>query len=457
MPLSSISTRVRIAEYPVYNMSLKLTLPIENAHFIFAVLRSQKRFYATRDLMVDGAQEQLDRHVRARKDRNDGQQQTSSSRRASGDGLRSSTNVQGPPLSNVPENDDAFAIGDDDESEDGERVKPESERSPSISEDPSRAASIVSSNDDAVPAQVHSMSEKARGKLRAGHTSFSRQGSSASLNNLAMMVPMTNVSFEPTEAWVRYRSYYTSTTNTDFYYEGRQLASRSSIADYTHPHRTTLSFVATTTIIKHFGTCIDCHTTNSRRRLRAIPYADPPLRVVTAFVGLVRVSPLGLHLRKRGDNVQGCYGNLERDSCQALSGTGSSRARTLSDGAKGGSRRGWQQSCAAHWQSQSAREQLGDVPQQRWWSHQRRMSAMLSTTILWTTTKHLCKIVGGIIRGIAGAEEAKEIRRLVERPHVHCSIYECCLSQHRSFEDLLQTMDYIHKQYRDFQQWRPFP
>lgn len=61
---------------------------------------------------------------------------------------------------------------------------------------------MASSVDDAVPTQLRGMSEKARGKLPAGHNSFSRQGSSASLSSLTMGPAILSGSFEPTEAWV---------------------------------------------------------------------------------------------------------------------------------------------------------------------------------------------------------------------------------------------------------------
>ncbi|KAL9089172.1 MAG: hypothetical protein Q9159_002643 [Coniocarpon cinnabarinum] len=175
----------------------------KNASFVFAILRSQKRFYAVREFVQNGATDELDRYARKRKERLNDPATLSSPTRGLGDNMRSPITARKPTLSDVPENEDAFAIGEDSESEtEGQDLAEVPSRSSVHSDTPSRAASIASSVDDAVPTQLRGMSEKARGKLPAGHNSFSRNGSSTSLSSLAMTPSAPNGNFEPTEAWV---------------------------------------------------------------------------------------------------------------------------------------------------------------------------------------------------------------------------------------------------------------
>lgn len=75
-----------------------------------------------------------------------------------------------PALSDVPE-DGAFAIGDDDEEDTDDDNRPTPAES-TPTEAPSRASSVSSSIDDAVPTQLRGMSEKARGKM-PGKPSYS--------------------------------------------------------------------------------------------------------------------------------------------------------------------------------------------------------------------------------------------------------------------------------------------
>lgn len=123
------------------------------------------------------------------------------SRRSSVESLRSPTVAQPktPTLSDVPEEDATFAIGDDeDESDQDERPTP-AQSSPS--ENPSRASSVASV-EDAVPTQVRGMSEKARGKMPAGVPSFSRQNSTTSLASYSAAGQSLPGSFEPSAQWI---------------------------------------------------------------------------------------------------------------------------------------------------------------------------------------------------------------------------------------------------------------
>jgi hypothetical protein len=103
-----------------------------------------------------------------------------------------------PSQQSVPEEEDTFAIGDDDddhETDDGHATTP-SYSTPT--DQPSRASSIASEVDDAVPTQVRGMSEKARGKRPAGTPTFSRQNSTTSLG----ATQNANGQFEPSAQWI---------------------------------------------------------------------------------------------------------------------------------------------------------------------------------------------------------------------------------------------------------------
>lgn len=85
----------------------------------------------------------------------------------------SSSHQRAPNLSDVPE-DGTFAIGDD-EDEDSDNEPTPAESTPSEQHIPSRANSVSSSVDDAVPTQLRGMSEKARGKMPGKHPDSSNK------------------------------------------------------------------------------------------------------------------------------------------------------------------------------------------------------------------------------------------------------------------------------------------
>ena len=90
----------------------------------------------------------------------------SESRRGSADSIRSPSisHSRAPALSDVPEEEGTFTIGeDDDEDTDDDHRPTPAESTPT--EQASRASSVSSSVDDAVPTQLRGMSEKARGKM----------------------------------------------------------------------------------------------------------------------------------------------------------------------------------------------------------------------------------------------------------------------------------------------------
>ncbi|KAG8159265.1 hypothetical protein KVR01_010926 [Diaporthe batatas] len=171
----------------------------KNPEFVAAVLRNRKRFEALRNFTLESGQEEIERRNRRRKDARASSDMDST--RSSAESLRSPVTGHSRPtaLSNVPEEDGTFTIGDDEDDSDEERPTP-SQSDPS--ENPSRASSVVSNVEDAVPTQLRGMSEKARGKMPAGIQNFSRQNSMTSLSGYSMSGQSVNGQFEPTPQWI---------------------------------------------------------------------------------------------------------------------------------------------------------------------------------------------------------------------------------------------------------------
>lgn len=171
----------------------------ENPGFVAAILRNRKRFEALRNFTLESGQEEMERRNRRRKDARASTDLDST--RSSAESLRSPTtgHLRPPALSNVPEEDGTFTIGDDDE-EDSDEERPTPTHS-DPSENPSRASS-VSNVEDAVPTQLRGMSEKARGKMPAGSLNFSRQNSVTSLSGYSMSGQSATGQFEPTAHWI---------------------------------------------------------------------------------------------------------------------------------------------------------------------------------------------------------------------------------------------------------------
>ncbi|KAF4628048.1 hypothetical protein G7Y89_g10102 [Cudoniella acicularis] len=173
----------------------------KNTNFVYAILRNKKRFEALRSFTLESGQEEIERRNRRRKERSNDNLEWSDSRRGSADSIRSpSSHQRATALSDVPE-EDTFAIGDDEDEDTDDEQRPTPATS-TPTEQPSRASSVSSSVDDAVPTQLRGMSEKARGKMPAGMPTFSRQNSTTSLSSYATAGYSTNGSFEPTTQWI---------------------------------------------------------------------------------------------------------------------------------------------------------------------------------------------------------------------------------------------------------------
>ena len=180
----------------------------DNPNLIFAILKSRKRFEALRAFTLESGQQEIERIARRRKEILSGapEMATSPTRiEAENDTIRSpASRSNSTSLANVPEEDGRFAIGDSEDSDDElhNQATP-SQSSPSLRN--SRTPSIASSADDSVPIQLRGMSEKARGKMPVGSSSFSRQNSTTSLNNYNITSPIRTTGptdFTPTSSWI---------------------------------------------------------------------------------------------------------------------------------------------------------------------------------------------------------------------------------------------------------------
>ncbi|KAH8731937.1 high-temperature-induced dauer-formation protein-domain-containing protein [Phaeosphaeriaceae sp. PMI808] len=169
-----------------------------NPNLIYAIVRSCKRFQALRDFTLESGQEEIERQNQQRKEGTGDLQRANSI-----DSLRSPTISRTPTLGNVPEENSAFAIGDDNDSDAEDPHATEPPQSPIQSPSgASRSTSIASSMDESVPLQIRGMSEKARGKMPVGQPAFSRQNSISSLSSLATPALATNEFFTPSALWL---------------------------------------------------------------------------------------------------------------------------------------------------------------------------------------------------------------------------------------------------------------
>lgn len=255
----------------------------ENPRFILAILKSRKRFEALRNFTLESGQEEIDKLNQLRKD-SEGSDQVSSpvrsSRHGSMDSLRSPLSVRTPSisLSDVPEESGDFAVGDDDSDDDEHDQQPTPSQS-SLSNHNSRTASISSSVDDAVPLQLRGMSEKARGKQPVGAPVFgSRVNSMTSMTSHTAAMTGSNGGFTPSAQWVRLvlASVCKQPTLAALFLAHRSLDRLlAPLPSPTHnPHPP----------LQH----AERHSPqNPPRRHRPLSPANPSLRMVSPFLGLV--------------------------------------------------------------------------------------------------------------------------------------------------------------------------
>ncbi len=184
-----------------------LTLTEGNSTLVQAIIKCQKRFEALRSFTLESGQEEIELLKQPKKDAENSSENAHSparrSRNSSMESVRSPHVSRTPTLSNVPEEGGAFAIGDDEDSEDeNQEILPTPSQS-SPSNHNSRTPSVSSSIDEPLPTQLRGMSEKARGKMPAGQSSFSRQNSTTSLTTHPATIMSPNPGFDPTAHWGR--------------------------------------------------------------------------------------------------------------------------------------------------------------------------------------------------------------------------------------------------------------
>ena len=178
----------------------------DNKIFIQGVFKSRKRFEALRSFTLESGQLEIERLKQRSKEAAEASHPpaspTRTSRNSSVDSIRSPLSARTSTLSNVPEEGGAFAIGDDDESEDEDQELLRTPSQSSLSAHNSVNTSTSSSTEEPLPTQVRGMSEKARGKMPAGQPSFSRQNSTTSLHNHAATISPSTSGFDPTAPWI---------------------------------------------------------------------------------------------------------------------------------------------------------------------------------------------------------------------------------------------------------------
>jgi hypothetical protein len=186
--------------------SSPLLMNTENPRFVLAILKTRKRFEALRAFTLESGQEEIEKLSQLRKGSDASEQANSpvrSPRQGSIDSLRSPISARTPSLSNVPEEDSAFAIGEDESDEEEHVMQPTPSQS-SPSNHNSRTPSISSSIDDAVPLQLRGMSEKARGKMPVGAPAFGSRVNSMSSISSHVPTLTSNGNFTPSAQWVRH-------------------------------------------------------------------------------------------------------------------------------------------------------------------------------------------------------------------------------------------------------------
>ena len=161
-----------------------------NANLLFAIWRCRKRIEALRLFTLEGGQAEIERAAQRHKEAALNEESNNLSRSSTLDMVASLTTAV----------DETFAVGDSDDSGNDEAPTPsQSTQSMRTSRTPSVASSSVP--EDHIPIQLTGMSEKARGKMPANATTFSRQNSAISLSTTSSYNPGRGM-FAPTPEWL---------------------------------------------------------------------------------------------------------------------------------------------------------------------------------------------------------------------------------------------------------------
>jgi hypothetical protein len=160
-----------------------------NPNLIYSIIKNRKRVENLRIFTLEGGQQELENLSRDQKDATTGFTAARRSNTSDPSGESAQTPIE-----------ETFAIGDSDDSDNDDRPTPS--QSSASARGNSRTPSIASSAaDENLPIQLRGMSEKARGKLPASASSFSRQNSTTSLST-PITFPSSRGGFTPTSDWL---------------------------------------------------------------------------------------------------------------------------------------------------------------------------------------------------------------------------------------------------------------
>lgn len=179
----------------------------ENPYLVYAILKYKDRFEAVRAFTLESGQQEIECQREKRKAGDtSGDLVTSPTLSHSEEDLHAPSGARSP-LTRIPEENSAFAIGDDDSDDEAEGGGPRTPSQSSPSAQTSRRPSFASTTDE-TSSQIRGISEKARGKLPAGRPSVSRQNSMTSQTSMSALFSASSTGFVPTVAWVRVHRYH---------------------------------------------------------------------------------------------------------------------------------------------------------------------------------------------------------------------------------------------------------
>lgn len=202
----------------------------ENPYLVYAVLKYRQRFEAVRAFTLESGQQEIERQKERRKQGDAPADMISSPTLSHTEEDSHIPSGARSPLTRIPEENSAFAIGGDDSDDEGQNTP--SQSSPSAQT--SRRPSIASTADEST-SQIRGISEKARGKMPAGRPSFSRQNSMTSQTSMSALFPTISAGFSPTVHWVSNRL-AVDKSSANWPYPARVMASRAPLTHNPHSH-----------------------------------------------------------------------------------------------------------------------------------------------------------------------------------------------------------------------------
>ncbi|KAK6347142.1 hypothetical protein TWF696_007221 [Orbilia brochopaga] len=166
-----------------------------NPSFIYAILRSHKRFETLRSFTLESGKAEIEKQRRLRKDSASDIMQPESPT------LSRTNTARSTPDPALPADPDTFQIGDSDDSETEGTVRTTRSSSAVMTPTSTTFESRGNSIDDSMPIQLRGMSEKARGKLPMGQ--LSRQNSAMSISSHSSAMAYNSAGeFVPSPEWI---------------------------------------------------------------------------------------------------------------------------------------------------------------------------------------------------------------------------------------------------------------